>query len=104
VVPAAGGQGLAVRAERHTPDEVGVATEGWVESAPTGDVPEPGGGVPAAGGQGLAGRAEGHSPDGGGVGGEGWGERGRGVGVRRGRPTAGRCSPNWRWPGSCRPG
>ena len=67
LVVAAGGQGLAVRAERHRVDGVGVAGERGADLPVAGHVPQPHRAVAAAAGQGLAVRAERHRVDGIGV-------------------------------------
>src|SRR5262249_39581892 len=62
-VPAAGGNGLAVRAEDHAPDPVRVSPEGGAELTAPG-VPQLDRLIRAAGGQVLTVRAEHHASDG----------------------------------------
>src|SRR5215831_17127838 len=78
VIVAAAGQGLAVRAERHRADYVGMAGEGLADRAAGGYIPQPDCGIVAAAGQGLAVRAERHRADLAGVAGEGLADRAAG--------------------------
>src|SRR5262249_59303248 len=59
-VTVAGGQGLAVRAERHGVDSAVVAGEGAADLLAGGHIPQPDAAIAEAAGQGLAVPADGH--------------------------------------------